>query len=119
MPLLLTASFVTLVLILGKDASAYATSKQEKLTNKHLVIAVEPWPPFVAITKGADGKIQVEGIGWELIKFWQYARNLTYTVVRSSDEYWGRCSEPNNCTGHIGMVNRHEVDFALGKYQGC
>ena len=92
------------------------TSEQERLTNKHLVIAAAPWPPYVVITKGDDGKIQVEGLIWDAVKFWLYARNFTYTVVLSSE---GFCSQPNNCTGTIGMVNRKEVDFALGNYHGC
>lgn len=95
------------------------TSKQERLTNKHLVIATVDWSPYVVITQGDDGKIQVEGICWEYVKFWLYARNFTYTVVRPYDGIAGYCSEPNNCTGVIGMVNRKEVDFALGNYHDC
>ena len=95
------------------------TSEQERLTNKHLVIAAAPWPPHIVITKEDDGKIQVEGIGWDYVKFWLDARNFTYTVVISYDGTAGFCSEPNNCTGTLGMVNRKEVDFALGNYHGC
>ena len=112
MTLLLSVSFGILLLTFEKGASA---SKQEKLTNKHLVIAASSWPPYVELTKGADGKIQVEGFIWEVVKFWLYARNFTYSVVRQNTFGW--CHKPNNCTGLLGMVNRKEVDFALGKYQ--
>ena len=83
------------------------------------MIAAEPWPPYVVLTEGVEGELIVEGLSWEYVKFWLYARNFTYTVVISYDGRAGFCSEPNNCTGTIGMVNRKEVDFALGNYHGC
>ena len=111
MSLLLNTSIVILSLTLGRGALA---SKQEKMTNKHLVIAASPWPPYIVLSKGAGGKIQVEGITWEYVKFWLYARNFTYSVVY--EELWGWCSEPNNCTGIFGMLQRKEADLALGNY---
>ena len=39
------------------------------------------------------------------------ARNLT---VVTGDGYWGKCYNETSCTGMIGMVNRKEVDFAIG-----
>ena len=113
MSLILKAGVVILVLTHGRDALA---SIQMKITKKHLMIAAMPWPPFVIMTEDADGKVQVEGAFWEPIKFWLHVRNFTYTVVRPSDGIWGVCSEPNNCTGLIGMVNTRKVDFALGNY---
>ena len=107
--------FITSLLLMLAPASVL-TSKQEKLTNKHLVIAAEPWPPYVVLTEGVEGELRVEGLSWEYVKFWLYARNFTYTVIRSPDESFGWCSQPNNCTGIVGMVNRKEVDFALGRY---
>ena len=108
--------FNAIILILAP--TCVLTSNMETLNNKHLVIAAEPWPPYSVFTEGADGEIRVEGLFWDYVKFWLYARNFTYTVVRSSDGTWGWCSEPNNCTGMIGMVNRKEVDFVLGNYNG-
>ena len=113
MSLLLNTSIVILALIFWRDALA---SKQEKMTNKHLVIAATSWPPFIELTKGNGGKIQVKGIIWEYVKFWLHARNFTYNVVEP--EEWGWCLEPNNCTGLLGMVNRREADVAIGKYDG-
>ena len=107
--------FVFTILISLTQISA-AVSKMGELANKHLIIAAEPWPPYTVITEDGDGKIRLEGIWWDHVKFWIYARNFTYTVVRSSDGSWGHCTQINNCTGMLGMVNRKEIDFALGIY---
>ena len=95
------------------NANHVWAQKQEKMTNKHLVIAAGSWPPIIVKTKSEDGKHEIESILWDHVKFWIHARNFTYTIVRQ--DYWGYCTEINNCTGMIGMVNRKEVDFALGK----
>ena len=43
------------------------------------------------------------------------AKNISFTVVGPSDGLWGgTCYSSNNCSGMIGMVNRKEVDMALG-----
>ena len=43
------------------------------------------------------------------------AKNISFTVVGPSDGLWGGiCYSRNNCSGMIGMVNRKEVDMALG-----
>ena len=43
------------------------------------------------------------------------AKNISFTLVAPSDGLWGgTCYSSNNCSGMIGMVNRKEVDMALG-----
>ena len=46
-------------------------------------------------------------------------RNFTFEMVSEADYTWGLCYGYNetswSCDGMIGMVNRSEVDFALGK----
>ena len=57
-----------------------------------------------------------KGAFWELLVFIQQARNCTFSLIKSIDLIWGgECYDSNNCTGMIGMVNRKEVDFALGR----
>ena len=102
------------------------------LTNKHLKVAASPWRPFLMWkcpnhTKwyGWTDEWEVDcpnneeklfsGAFWELLAFIQQARNCTFELVKSVDSLWGGyCYSSNNCTGMIGMVNRREVDFALG-----
>lgn len=56
-----------------------------------------------------------DGVMWHLLLFMQKARNFTFTLVHEADSEWGSCYAIDNCTGMIGMVNRGEADFALGK----
>ena len=51
---------------------------------------------------------------WDLVLFMQKSRNFTFTMVSKAEYIWGECPEVDNCTGMLGMVNRREVDFALG-----
>ena len=103
--------WIVLAAIYGHVLSA----KQEKMTNKHLRITHEPWPPFLVSKENPDGSVTLEGPVGECIMFWQKARNFTFTLVRPPDGLWGYCPEPNNCSGMIGQVDRKEVDFAIGR----
>ena len=49
-----------------------------------------------------------------LLRLIELSRNVTFSIMRPWPASWGSCFGPNNCTGMIGMVNRREVDFALG-----
>ena len=58
----------------------------------------------------------MEGFMWELLLFMKERMNFNFTLVHSVDGLWGgSCHGQNNCSGMIGMVNRQEVDFALGR----
>ena len=103
--------WIVLAAIYGQVLSV----RQERMTNKHLRITHEPWPPFLTRKENVDGSVSLEGPVGEAIMFWQKARNFTFTLVRPPDGLWGYCPEPNNCSGMIGQVNRKEVDFAIGK----
>ena len=98
------------------------------LLNKHLKVAASPWKPFIIFycngkeinDKDDDcpdkGNQTYGGALWELLKLVKHARNVTYSILRPprSEPGWGTCNANDNCTGMIGMVNRNEVDFALG-----
>ena len=85
------------------------------MRNKHLTIEGEYWFPFLIYDFDENGTaINYSGIMWDLLLFMQAARNFTFTMVSEADYVWGWCYAPYNCTGMIGMVNRSEVDFALG-----
>ena len=55
-----------------------------------------------------------KGILFDLLEFMSKVGNFTYTLVEAGD-VCGRCYDRFNCTGMTGMVNRGEVDIALGK----
>ena len=54
-----------------------------------------------------------KGILFDLINFMAKVDNFTFTLVEAGD-VCGRCYDRYNCTGMTGMVNRGEVDLALG-----
>ena len=89
------------------------------MRNKHLTIEAEYWHPFLYYDfddnwRAIDGTYK--GVMWDLLMFMQKARNFTFTMVHEADYVWGVCYAINNCTGMIGMVNRKEVDLALGNF---
>ena len=93
----------------------------EGLRNKHLTVIGEQWIPYLNYDwqENDSGGWEIEnyrGIMMDLLMFMKRARNFTFTMVEESDEVWGVCIAENNCTGMLGMVNRGEVDLALGKF---
>ena len=93
-------------------------TSNEGLRNMHLKIEGEEWWPFLTYDFDENGTaINYRGIMWDLLLFMQKARNFTFSMVSEADYTWGKCPEVNNCTGMIGMVNRGEVDIAIGKYK--
>ena len=54
------------------------------------------------------------GILWDLINFMAKEDNFTFTLVEWND-VCGSCFDRYNCSGMTGLVNRGEVDIALGK----
>ena len=96
------------------------------LRNKHVRIAISWWDPFFkwgCPGHGYDWEDDCPndriytGVMWDLLLFMKEARNFTYTLIREPDWVWGICHAINNCTGMVGMVNRKEVDFALGRFE--
>ena len=115
-----TLAMPIITTIIGHQVSSL---KQKSLTNKHLVIAGEYWNPYLMWTcpgfgldweEDCPNERTYDGVMWQLILFMQQARNFTFTLVHQADYEWGLCYAKDNCTGMIGMVNRKEVDFALG-----
>ena len=99
------------------------------LLNKHLKVAAETWNPFIIFfcngkeiqwnEKCPDkDKMTYGGAVWEIFKLVKLARNVTFTIVRPDKYRWGDCNSPTDCDGMIGMVNRGEVDLAIGLLWG-
>ena len=105
---------VFLVFIMGHQVSSIA---QEKMTDRHFTIAAGPSPPFLIVKRLPGGQEILSGQIGDAINFWHYARNFSYTLVKSKDGQYGNCVRPNNCSGIVGMVQRNEVDFAIGLRQ--
>ena len=99
------------------------------LLSGHLKVAAATWSPFIIIKcNGKDiesvdndcpdeAKLTYTGILWEFLEWVKRKRNVTFSILRPSNPTWGYCHGMNNCSGMIGMVNRREVDFALGMFK--
>ena len=107
--------------IFGKHAFSM---KQQSLRNTHLMVEGEYWypyliwkcPDFPGFSSDCTHNRTYDGVMWHLLLFMQRARNFTFTLIHEADYEWGSCYAIDNCTGMIGMVNRGEVDFALGNH---
>ena len=102
------------LLLAGCLTIQFSSATQITMSNKHLRVGAVPYPPFLVIETDKDGIAKYSGMIWDLIELIQEARNCTFEVMIPTDLRWGNCYGINNCTGMIGMVNRKEVDFALG-----
>ena len=101
--------------------------RDASLLNRHLKVAALPWSPFVmfycnekevenAYDCADKGNITYGGVLWDFLNMVKLRRNVTFSVLNPPTPKWGYCYGINNCTGMIGMVNRREVDFALGTF---
>ena len=95
------------------------------LLDRHLKVAAVPWRPFIMFYCNEkemgdahdctnNGNITYGGALWDFLNMVKLKRNVTFSVLSPPTPTWGYCHGINNCTGMIGMVNRKEVDFALG-----
>lgn len=102
-----------------------AVGHHNSMQNGHLTVSAEPWRPFFLFYCDGQsldwtqrchegGKVTYGGALWELLKFMEQARNVTFSIKRTSGGNWGHCHEKDNCTGMIGVVNRKEADLAIG-----
>ena len=120
-------TLVITVIFCGQLASCNTNKKKEGgLRNKHIVVNGEYWSPMLTFDYTEDGnKTNYGGIMYDLLLFMQRARGFTFDIISDADYTWGLCYEPYElrfnetyweCDGMIGMVNRSEIDIALGEY---
>ena len=106
--------WIFLAVCIGSQVSS---KRQMTLTNKHLRVGAVPYRPFLDFTQDENGHAIFSGLLGDFIEYIQRARNCTFTVVIPPDpwqEKWGDCYANNTCYGMLGLVNRSEVDFAIG-----
>ncbi|XP_068229817.1 glutamate receptor ionotropic, delta-2-like [Palaemon carinicauda] len=72
------------------------------------------WPVITIGETNADGSVQlVAGFETVLLRNLGSYLNFTYSVFVSPDDTWGNVQPDGTVTGIVGMVARHEVDFAI------
>jgi hypothetical protein len=89
--------------------------QEHSLRGRHIEIAAESWMPWFKITETESGDISFDGVMFDVLGYLQESINFTYVIVRPTDKQWGVCNKQGNCNGMVGMVQRMDVDLALGK----
>ena len=108
------------IFLAGYFGCQVSSTRQMMLTNKHLRVGAVPIPPYIIFNQDKNGQTNFNGLLGDLIDYIKTARNCTFTVVTPSDgQFAGNCYGNNTCTGTLGLVNRSEVDFAIGTYTVC
>ena len=118
--------FLSMVSTLANFGMQVEARRHGALQNKHLKVAAATLSPYfifycneemilLADDCSDKGNITYDGVLWEFLNMIKLARNVTFSISSPTTRTWGFCHAMNNCTGMIGMVNRKEVDFALGK----
>ena len=122
MMFLMTLKTIFIMILMSDTVHA---KEHNSLMDKHIKVAAIPDPfytTFYCNEKEISGDEECQdkdnetygGVLWEFLELVKKARNVTITIVRPQRWELGLCHGKNNCTGMIGMVNRKEVDFALG-----
>ena len=111
----------TIASILGIQ---FPATGHNSMVNKHIKVGASPFKvlfifycnetEMVGRDECSDNMTTYGGALWDLLKLVKLARNVTFEILRPPSPTWGYCHGENNCTGMIGMVNRREVDFAIG-----
>ncbi|XP_076055982.1 glutamate receptor ionotropic, delta-2-like isoform X2 [Oratosquilla oratoria] len=72
-----------------------------------------PWYTIKTTTSENGSHVEFEGIDVNIARALSDHLNFTFQVVTSPDGKWGGPTPDGTITGMIGMVARHEVDFAI------
>ncbi|XP_047468311.1 glutamate receptor U1-like [Penaeus chinensis] len=81
-----------------------------------LRVAVEQWIPHVEVTAYLDGSFRIRGPLANLLDLLASTLNFNYTLVRPPDGAWGAPNSDGDWNGMLGMIQRNEVDLALGPF---
>ena len=104
-----TYNIVLLCLLLICNESHGALSKS------HFIVAADDWSPFFEVNTSSLNN-PYSGVMFQLLEYVRESLNFTFEIRQPPDGQWGYVLENRTVTGMVGMVNRSEVDFALGGY---
>nr|XP_053649837.1 glutamate receptor ionotropic, kainate 4-like [Cherax quadricarinatus] len=95
-----------------------AHTRQESLPEHRPVIriAAETWQPYFLISCDGGGTPVYSGIMWDLLLIILDKMNLRFEIVRPPDGLWGVADANGSWNGMLGMIQRQEVDMALGPF---
>lgn len=81
----------------------------------HFIVAGEIWPPWLERTN-QSGSMGFQGITWEILLRVSDILGFDFTFVQPEDGKWGSIDQSGEWNGMMGMIQRKEVDFAIGPF---
>ena len=107
------------IILLGLAEVINCAREGSVLNGRNLKVAAENgnWPPFFMIHEHPEypGIYMYSGVMEQLLQELRGALNFTTTMLRYDPSFVEILTpETKNWSGIIGMVQRNEVDFALG-----
>ncbi|XP_069995853.1 probable glutamate receptor [Penaeus vannamei] len=80
-----------------------------------LKIAAEQWVPWTRVSE-ENGTVTVSGPMGNVLEIFASMMKFDYVVVRPPDSLWGARLDNGSWSGMVGMLEREEVEFALGPF---
>ncbi|XP_076068146.1 putative glutamate receptor isoform X1 [Oratosquilla oratoria] len=81
-----------------------------------LHIAAETWQPWTKVEEQPGGGITVKGPMAELLTIVARQLDFDYELKQPHDHVWGTLLPNGSWSGMLGMLQREEVEFALGPF---
>ncbi|XP_076348378.1 glutamate receptor-like isoform X4 [Tachypleus tridentatus] len=82
----------------------------------HLRVAVEDWVPWVNVEITDENRLSITGPMGLVFDHLSKSLGLSFSYVRPFDHKWGSMSSNGSFSGMIGMLQRNEVDIAVGPF---
>ncbi|MPC24171.1 glutamate receptor ionotropic, kainate 1-like [Portunus trituberculatus] len=81
-----------------------------------LKVAVEEWVPWTKVVTEANGALRIEGPMANLLDILSSVLNFDYEFVRPVDRVWGGPDANGSWNGLLGLLQRREVELAVGPF---
>ncbi|XP_069995904.1 probable glutamate receptor [Penaeus vannamei] len=86
------------------------------MTKTLLRIAAGEWVPWTKIVVLDNGTVTIQGPMDNLLRILADKMNFDYELVQPEDRVWGVAKADGNWTGMLGMLQREEVEMAVGPF---
>ncbi|XP_068205358.1 glutamate receptor-like [Palaemon carinicauda] len=81
-----------------------------------LKVAAEEWVPYTHLEIQEDKSISIDGPMGYFLDMFSTKMNFTYEILRPDDGLWAALFPNGSFKGMVGMLEREEVEFALGPF---
>ncbi|XP_063840047.1 glutamate receptor ionotropic, delta-2-like isoform X1 [Scylla paramamosain] len=81
-----------------------------------LKVAVEEWVPWTKVVTETNGALRIEGPMANLLDILSSVLNFDYEFMRPVDRVWGGPDANGSWNGLLGLLQRREVELAVGPF---